>query len=274
MSNFAIAAVLGVVEGLTEFLPVSSTGHLIIAGHLLGFVGEKAASFEVAIQLGAILSVVWLYWRRFIGLVPGTRLFTATAESSLNGWPGLWRVALATLPALAVGYLARHGIKEKLFNPEAVSLALAVGGVAILLVERLAARRRANGLDAVTLVQALGVGLFQIFALWPGTSRAAATIVGGMILGLERKAAAEFSFLIAVPVLCAASGYELLKMRDQLMSDDVIGLVIGFVISFAVALLAIKGFVRYLSHGRLAPFAWYRIVVAPIFYYLTRGSGL
>ena len=274
MNNFAIAAVLGVVEGLTEFLPVSSTGHLIIAGHLLGFVGEKAASFEVAIQLGAILSVVWLYWRRFIGLVPGTRLFTATAKSSLNGWPGLWRVALATLPALAVGYLARHGIKEKLFNPEAVSLALAVGGVAILLVERLAARRRANGLDAVTLVQALGVGLFQILALWPGTSRAAATIVGGMILGLERKAAAEFSFLIAVPVLCAASGYELLKMRDQLMSDDVIALVIGFVISFAVALLAIKGFVRYLSHGRLAPFAWYRIVVAPIFYYLTRGSGL
>jgi len=274
MNNFAIAAVLGVVEGLTEFLPVSSTGHLIIAGHLLGFVGEKAASFEVAIQLGAILSVVWLYWRRFIGLVPGTRLFTATAESSLNGVPGLWRVALATLPALAVGYLARHGIKDKLFNPEAVSLALAVGGVAILLVERLAARRRANGLDAVTLVQALGVGLFQILALWPGTSRAAATIVGGMILGLERKAAAEFSFLIAVPVLCAASGYELLKMRDQLVLDDAVTLMIGLVVSFAVALLAIKGFVSYLSHGKLAPFAWYRIVVAPIFYYLTRGSGL
>ena len=274
MNNFAIAAVLGVVEGLTEFLPVSSTGHLIIAGHLLGFVGDKAASFEVAIQLGAILSVVWLYWRRFLGLVPGMGQFAATAESRLNGWPGLWRIALATLPALAIGYLARHGIKEKLFNPEAVTLALAVGGVAILLVERLASRRRANGLDAVTLVQALGVGLFQILALWPGTSRAAATIVGGMILGLERKAAAEFSFLIAVPVLCAASGYELLKMRDQFLSDDFIGLVIGFVISFAVALLAIKGFVRYLSHGRLAPFAWYRIVVAPIFYFLTRGSGL
>ena len=138
MNVFAIAAVLGIVEGLTEFLPVSSTGHLIIAGHLLGFVGDKAASFEVAIQLGAILSVVWLYWRRFVGLVPGTRQFTAMAASSLNGWPGLWRIALATLPALAVGYLARHWIKEKLFNPEAVTLALAVGGMAILLVERLA----------------------------------------------------------------------------------------------------------------------------------------
>ncbi len=274
MNVFAIAAVLGIVEGLTEFLPVSSTGHLIIAGHLLGFVGDKAASFEVAIQLGAILSVIWLYWRRFMGLLPGTRQFTATAASSLNGWPGLWRIALATLPALAVGYLARHEIKEKLFNPEAVSLALAVGGVAILLVERLAARRRAHDLDAVTVVQALGVGLFQILALWPGTSRAAATIVGGMILGLERKAAAEFSFLIAVPVLCAASGYELLNMRDRLVFDDAITLVIGLVVSFAVALLAIKGFVSYLSHGKLAPFAWYRIVVAPIFYYLTRGSGL
>ena len=164
--------------------------------------------------------------------------------------------------------------RKNCFNPEAVSLALAVGGVAILLVERLAARRRANGLDAVTVVQALGVGLFQILALWPGTSRAAATIVGGMILGLERKAAAEFSFLIAVPVLCAASGYELLNMRDRLVFDDAITLVIGLVVSFAVALLAIKGFVSYLSHGKLAPFAWYRIVVAPIFYYLTRGSGL
>ena len=274
MNSFVIAAVLGIVEGLTEFLPVSSTGHLIIAGHLLGFVGDKADSFEVAIQLGAILSVVWLYWRRFVGLVPGTAQFTLTAASSLNGWPGLWRIALATLPALAVGYVARHSIKAQLFNPEAVTLALAVGGVAILLVERLAERRRANELDRVTLTQALGVGLFQILALWPGTSRAAATIVGGMILGLERKAAAEFSFLIAVPVLFAASGYELLKLRDQFVADDGIGLVIGFVVSFLVALLAIKGFVSFLSRGRLAPFAWYRIVVAPIFYFLTRGSSL
>jgi undecaprenyl-diphosphatase len=274
MNSFVIAAVLGIVEGLTEFLPVSSTGHLIIAGHLLGFVGDKADSFEVAIQLGAILSVVWLYWRRFVGLVPGTAQFTLTAASSLNGWPGLWRVALATLPALAVGYLTRHAIKAQLFNPEAVTLALAVGGVAILLVERLAERRRANELDRVTLTQALGVGLFQILALWPGTSRAAATIVGGMILGLERKAAAEFSFLIAVPVLFAASGYELLKLRDQFVADDGIGLVIGFVVSFLVALLAIKGFVSFLSRGKLAPFAWYRIVVAPIFYFLTRGSSL
>jgi undecaprenyl-diphosphatase len=274
MNNFAVAAVLGVVEGVTEFLPVSSTGHLIIAGHLLGFVGDKAASFEVAIQLGAILSVVWLYWRRFVALLPGTAQFKLTAQSSLNGWPGLWRIALATLPALMVGYLGRHAIKAQLFNPEAVTLALAVGGIAILLVERLAVRRHASPVDAVTVMQALGVGLFQILALWPGTSRAAATIIGGMILGLERKAAAEFSFLIAVPVLFVASGYELVKMRSQILADDAIGLVIGFVVSFVVALLAIKSFVSYLGHGKLAPFAWYRIAVAPLFYFLTRGSGL
>jgi len=274
MNSFAVAAVLGVVEGLTEFLPVSSTGHLIIAGYLLGFVGDKAASFEVVIQLGAILSVVWLYWGRFVGLVPGTAQFTSTRRSSLRGWPGLWRIALATLPALSAGYLARHEIKAQLFNPEAVTLALAVGGLAILLAERLAVRQRTNELDAVTLWQAFGIGLFQILALWPGTSRAAATIVGGMILGLERKASAEFSFLIAVPVLFAASGYEILKMREQFVAADAISLVIGFVVSFVVALLAVKGFVSFLSRGKLVPFAWYRIVVAPLFYFLTRGSRL
>lgn len=273
MNSFTIAAILGIVEGLTEFLPVSSTGHLIIAGNLLGFVGAKADSFEVAIQLGAILSVVLLYWRRFMGLLPGTGQFSATASSRLNGWPGLCRIALATAPALAVGFVARHAIKEKLFNPAAVTLALLVGGVAMLLVERYAQRGRGNELDGLTLTQALGIGLFQTLALWPGTSRSAATIIGGMILGLERKAAAEFSFLIAVPVLCAASGYELLKMRDQLLREDNVALAIGFAVSFIVALMAIKGFVRYLSHGRLAPFAWYRIVVAPFFYWLTRGTG-
>jgi undecaprenyl-diphosphatase len=274
MNFWGIAVVLGIVEGLTEFLPVSSTGHLIIAGHMLGFVGDKASSFEVAIQLGAILSVVVLYWRRFIGLIPTNSRSAVDPRSTLEGWSGLWRIAAASLPALLVGYLARHAIKEKLFNPEAVTLALAVGGVAILLVERLVAPRRASSLETLTLAQAFGIGLFQILALWPGTSRAAATIVGGMLLGLDRKGAAEFSFLIAVPVLFAATGYELLKMRDQLALEDSLALAIGFLVSFVVALIAVKGFVSYLSRGRLAPFAWYRIVVAPVFYFLTRGSSL
>jgi undecaprenyl-diphosphatase len=274
MDGWVVAVVLGIVEGVTEFLPVSSTGHLIIAGHMLGFVGDKADSFEVAIQLGAILSVVWLYWRRFLRLVPGVARAGAEAASTLNGWSGLWRIALATLPALAIGFLARHEIKARLFNPEAVTLALAVGGIVILLVERLVQRRPSAALDRLTSLQALGIGIFQILALWPGTSRAAATIVGGMVLGLDRKAAAEFSFLVAVPVLCAASGYELLKMHDQLAFDDLINLAIGFGVSFIVALIAVKAFVGFLSHGKLAPFAWYRIAVAPIFYFLTRGLSL
>lgn len=274
MNSWGIAVVLGIVEGLTEFLPVSSTGHLIVAGHLLGFIGAKASSFQVAIQLGAILSVVFLYWPRFVGLIPTSPRSSVSREAALDGWSGLWRIALATFPALLVGYLARQPIKERLFHPEPVTWALAVGGVAILLVEWRMSQKRTNSLQTLTLAQAFGVGLFQIFALWPGTSRAAATIVGGMLLGLDRKSAAEFSFLIAVPVLFAASGYELIKMREQLAFDDAVSLAVGFLVSFVVALIAVKGFVSFLSHGKLAPFAWYRILIAPIFYYLTRGTSL
>ena len=269
MHDLLIATLLGIVEGITEFLPVSSTGHLIISGHLLGFVGDEAASFEVIIQLGAILSVVLLYWRRFVGLIPAS--VKGFEASNLEGWSGLWRIALATFPALVVGYGARHVIKEQLFNPSAVTLALAIGGIAILLVERYAAKRKTNSLERLTLPQALGVGLFQVLALWPGTSRAAATIVGGMLLGLDRKSAAEFSFLIAVPVMLAASGYELIKMRHEMALQNVLQLGVGFVISFIVALITVKGFVSFLQRGKLTPFAWYRILVAPIFYLLTRG---
>lgn len=271
MNNWVIAAILGVVEGLTEFLPVSSTGHLIIAGNLLGFVGDKASRFEVIIQLGAILSVVFLYWKRFIRLIPARERSLIRERSTLDGWSGLWRIALATFPALLVGYLARHRIKEDLFNPETVTWALAAGGAAILLVERFVARRATDDVDHLTLAQALGIGLFQVLALWPGTSRAAATIIGGMVVGLDRKGAAEFSFLIAVPIMFAATGYEFLKMREQLVVQDSWQLAIGFLVSFIVALAAVKGFVQYLQRGKLAPFAWYRIIAAPVFYFLTRG---
>jgi undecaprenyl-diphosphatase len=272
MNSWSTAVVLGIVEGLTEFLPVSSTGHLIIAGYLMGFVGDEASSFHVAIQLGAILSVVFLYWHRFLGLIPGNARASVYSASTLEGWPGLWRIALATLPALLVGYAARHAIKGKLFNPEAVTWALIVGGVVILLVERMMTKRRPTSLDSLTLTQALGIGLFQVFALWPGTSRAAATIIGGMLLGLDRKSAAEFSFLVAVPVLSVASGYELIQMYNHLAFESSLTLAIGFLVSFVVAVIAVKGFVAFLSRGRLAPFAWYRIAVAPIFYYFTRGA--
>ena len=271
MSGWVTAVLLGIVEGVTEFLPISSTGHLIIAGHLLGFVGEKASSFEVAIQLGAILSVLFLYWRRFRALVPTGSPACSGAGSKLTGWSGLWRIGLASFPALLVAYLARRTIKEQLFTPEAVTSALVLGGVLILIVERYALRHKTNGLDTLTSGQALGIGLFQILSLWPGTSRAAATIIGAMLLGLDRKSAAEFSFLVAVPVMFAATGYEFFKLRGQLAWEDSVQLGIGFVVSFIVALITVKGFIRFLEHGKLAPFAWYRIVAAPIFYYLTRG---
>lgn len=273
MNSWIVAVILGIVEGLTEFLPVSSTGHLIVVGSLLGFVGERAASFEVVIQLGAILSVVLLYWRRFVRLIPARRRSLIGAGSTLDGWAGLWRIGFATAPALLVGYLARHAIKERLFNPEAVTLALAAGGIAILLAERYGSHRSTNTLDTLTLGQAVGVGFFQVLSLWPGTSRAAATIVGGMLLGLERKSAAEFSFLIAVPVMFAATGYELIKMRDQMAFADSLQLAVGFVISFVVALIAVKGFISFLQRGKLTPFAWYRIIAALGFYFLTRGSS-
>lgn len=272
MGSLGIAIVLGIVEGLTEFIPVSSTGHLILVGHLLGFVGEKAASFEVAIQLGAVLSVVFLYWRRFVDLIP-TRS-AIDSDSTLRGWSGVWRIALATLPALIVGFLARHLIKEQLFTPLAVTWALAVGGVAILLAEKFVSRRRSYSLETITLAQALGVGLFQVLALWPGTSRAAATIVGGMLVGVERKGAAEFSFLIAVPIMFAATGYELVKMRGLFAAQDLVQFGVGFVVSFLVALIAVKTFVSFLSYWSLAPFAWYRIAVAVIFYLATQSLAL
>ena len=271
MELLGIAVVLGIIEGLTEFIPVSSTGHLIIAGHLFGFVGDKASSFEVAIQLGAVLSVVFLYWRRFLGLIPNGPESRFLTHSTLAGWAGLWRIGLATLPALLVGFVARHAIKERLFTPEAVTLALLVGGAAILFAERFMAGRRSNSLEALTSSQAFGIGLFQVLALWPGTSRAAATILGGMLLGLERKGAAEFSFLIAVPIMFAATGYELVKMREAFALDDSLLFGVGFAISFVVALIAVKGFVSFLSRGSLAPFGWYRIFIAPVFYFLTRG---
>ncbi len=272
MEIWGIAIILGIVEGLTEFIPVSSTGHLIVVGDLLGFVGDKAATFEVAIQLGAILSVLVLYRNRFLGLMPGKEGFVP--GSALEGWPGVWRIALATAPALIVGYIAHHFIKSHLFTPVAVSWALAVGGVGILVAERVISRRTLRSMDDLTVGQALGIGLFQTLALWPGISRSGATIVGGLLLGLDRKGAAEFSFLIAVPVMLAATGFEILQMGGSFTADEVAQFAVGFVVSFVVALMAIATFIRILSRWSLAPFAWYRIVAAPAFYLLTRSLSL
>jgi undecaprenyl-diphosphatase len=257
MIDWFTILLLGLVEGITEFIPVSSTGHLIIAGHLLGYEGERAATFEIFIQLGAILAVVFLYKDTFL------QLFTRRRLHGMAGTHGVLMLALTTLPILVVGFLLHGIIKKYLFNnTNVVAIGLAVGGVAIVLIERWRPRPRCYGLGALRWREALTVGLFQCLAVWPGTSRAAATILGGMLIGIERKTAAEYSFLAAVPAMCAAVGYDLLKSRSILHASDIPAFAVGFVVAFIAAAIAVKGFIRFLGSHTLSGFGWYRIVVA------------
>ncbi len=263
--NFVwIAVLLGIVEGVTEFIPVSSTGHLIVAGRLLGFGGERAATFEIFIQLGAILAVVVQERRRFVALL---RPAAAPGFSGPRGWALL---GLTSSPALLLGYLTHDFIKARLFGPATVALALAAGGVAILLAERLRPAPRTSGLDGITPGQAVLVGLFQCLSLWPGVSRSAATIVGGLLGGLERRVAAEYSFLAAVPVMAVATLYDLLKGASLLQASDAVPFAVGFVVSFLCAWAAVRTFVAMLGRFTLRPFAWYRIAVAPAIYGLVK----
>lgn len=252
------ALVLGLVEGITEFLPVSSTGHLIVAGHLLGFEGDKANTFDVFIQLGAILAVVFLYRERFF------RLLSFEKSEGFAGLNGIFLLGLTTLPALVFGFLAHSYIKKHLFNPTTVAIGLAAGGVAILLIERRLPKPKREGLDSLTAREALAVGFFQCLALWPGVSRSGSTILGGMAIGIDRKTAAEYSFLAAVPVMFAATGYDLLKSLSFLSAADIPVFTVGFVVSFISAWVAIKFFIRLLATHTLKPFGWYRIAVAVV----------
>jgi undecaprenyl-diphosphatase len=258
MAPWYVAIILGIVEGLTEFLPISSTGHLIIAGNLLDFTGPKAETFEIVIQLGAILAVVVLYWDRFVGLLfpPKDRKF--------SGIYGLWLLFLTSLPASVVGLLAHSYIKEYLFSPFTVALALAVGAGLIFIVEGINKRTTTHSLDDITPKTAFGIGLFQCLALWPGFSRSASTIMGGMLLGTKRTVAAEYSFIAAVPIMFAATGYDFLKNYKLFESGDLIFLLIGFVVSFISAWLAVKGFIVLLGRLTLRPFAVYRVILAAL----------
>jgi undecaprenyl-diphosphatase len=264
MSFLWIAFILGIVEGLTEFLPVSSTGHLIVVGRLLGFDGPKAATFEVIIQFGAIMAVVVVERRVFIGLLTGGR------PGGFSGLRGCTLLAITTLPVLIAGFLLHDWIKSVLFRPLPVALALLCGGIGILVVERFRTVSRINSIDAIGYREACWIGLSQCLALWPGMSRAAATILGGLLLGLDRRTAATYSFLAAVPVLTAATGYDLLKNFDQFQSTDWLPLGIGLIVSFLAAWAAVRTFVALLGRFTLRPFAWYRIAVAPVIYLLFR----
>jgi len=260
-----LALVLGLVEGITEFLPVSSTGHLILAGHLLGFTGPKAEAFEIVIQLGAILAVVALYWPRFLGLA------LPRPHQAFSGMRGLWLLFLTSLPAGLLGLATRKLIHEHLFGPTTVAIALAVGGLAIFAVEARRSKSRFFTLDQMTPALALGIGLFQCLALWPGFSRSAATIMGGMLLGCKRGLAAEYSFIAAVPIMAAATGYELYKSWSLLAVADLPLFAVGFAVSFASAWLAVKWFVGLVSTWTLRPFAVYRLVLAPLVLLFWKG---
>ena len=237
------ALILGIVEGVTEFLPISSTGHLIVAGSLLGFSDARAGVFYIAIQTGAMIAVVWEYRSRFFRL-------------DLKLWTNL---AVAFMPAAVFGLLFGSMIKQVLFKPVPVALAFIVGGVIILLVDRGERHARVKDTHLMTWRDALKVGIAQCFALIPGTSRAGATIIGGMLFGLSRPAATEFSFFLAVPTLCAAGAYDLWKNRALFSADDLGMFSVGLAVSFASAFVVIRWLIRYVATHDFRPFAWYRI---------------
>lgn len=259
------AALLGIVEGLTEFLPISSTGHLILAGSLLNFTGDIAKTFDVAIQTGAMLAVIWEYRSRLSRTLRGLGHEAAAQRFAFN-------VAIAFVPAVVFGLLFGKLIKEHLFHPVPVALAFVVGGVIILWVE--ARHKRAYGsldlqgqrrarvetVDDMSWRDALKVGLVQCLALIPGTSRSGATIIGGMVFGLSRKAATEFSFYLAIPTLIGAGAYSLYKQRDLLVVADIPVFLVGAVFAFVSALVCIRWLIRYVATHDFTVFAWYRIV--------------
>ncbi len=245
------AAVMGVVEGFTEYLPISSTGHLILTQEWLGYSFHE--SFEVVIQSGAVLAVLVEYWSRFRRLAD---FRNHEGFSGLRGWG--WLV-LTTLPAAVLGLLFHSAIKERLFNPGAIAIALAVGGVLMIVLERVLPSHDEGGVDAVGWKRALGIGFFQCVAMVPGTSRSMATILGGRLMGLGRKTAAEYSFFAAVPVLILAGIYDMAKGWGTLQRSDLVPYAIGLAVSYFVARVAIRFLMRIISHHTLEGFGWYRI---------------
>jgi undecaprenyl-diphosphatase len=257
------AAVMGIVEGLTEFLPISSTGHLILAGALLGFDDEKAKVFDIAIQTGAIFAVVLTFWEKISSTVMALPSQRMARRFALN-------VLIAFLPAVLLGLLFGKTIKAHLFIPTVVASTFIIGGLVILWVERWGRQPLHDGhpddharivnVESMSPLDALKVGLVQCLAMVPGTSRSGATIIGGMMLGLSRKAATEFSFYLAIPTLMSAGVYSLYKERALLSLNDVPMFAVGLVFSFASAWLCVRWLLRYISTHNFVPFAWYRIV--------------
>lgn len=246
------AAILGLVEGATEFVPVSSTGHLIVVSDWLNLVDERAKTFDIFIQLGAILAIVWLYRRRL-------RYTLWSADHNSTSRRFMVNLLIAFVPAALVGWLAHDWIKAHLFNPTVVAVALIVGGVLILLIERWSPPSTVVDVNQVSGSTAFLIGLCQVLSLVPGTSRSGATIMGGYVLGLSRVAATEFSFFLAIPVMLAATTYDLVKSWSSLAPSDAPMFAVGFLVSFVSAILVVRAFLTYVSGHSFALFAWYRI---------------
>jgi len=254
--DLLVAVILGLVEGLTEFLPVSSTGHLIVAGSLLNFTGERAKLFEIVIQAGAIVAVCWEYRVRLFAVARGLPRDRGAQRFVLN-------LLIAFLPAAVLGLAFASAIKARLFAPVPVAGAFIAGALVILWAERRQRARpdsvRIRSVDELRWTDALKIGFAQAFALIPGTSRSGATIIGGMLFGLSRQAATEFSFFLAIPTLFAATGYDLVKNRHLLSTGDLSMIAVGFAVAFVSAFFTIRALLRYVAHHDFVPFAWYRI---------------
>ncbi|MEO5765997.1 MAG: undecaprenyl-diphosphate phosphatase [Casimicrobiaceae bacterium] len=268
--SLLVALVLGIVEGVTEFLPISSTGHLIVAGSLLGYTGDQAKVFEIVIQAGAILAVCWEFRARLAKVLRGLATDPVAQRFALN-------LAVAFMPAAVLGLAFGKAIKAVLFAPVPVAMAFIVGALVILWVERRQRRTpgevRIDDVDQMRWSDALKVGIAQAFALIPGTSRSGATIIGGMLFGLSRRAATEFSFFLAIPTLFAATGYELVKNRALLSTADLPAFGVGFAAAFVSAFLCVRWLIRYVSRNDFVPFAWYRIAFGAMIL-LTAYAGI
>ncbi|MBM4121777.1 MAG: undecaprenyl-diphosphate phosphatase [Nitrospira sp.] len=285
-----LAALLGAVEGLTEFLPVSSTGHLILVGHWLGFTGGVAVSVEISIQLGSILAIIAYERKRIASILSQAKVERASFLRLIRGsskasdlsmkqdWsyilyrssgdqPHLWfllGLSLAFIPAAVIGLLARPWIEAYLFNPVSVAIMLITGGLVILVVEARPRKPTITELDHVNFMTAILVGLAQCFSLIPGVSRSGATIVGGLLVGMERRVATEYSFFLALPTMIAATTYKMYKSQDLLTSADVFALAIGLVVAFFVAWAVIAAFLAFLKQHTLRTFAYYRVVLGAV----------
>ena len=261
MNDVITAIILGIVEGVTEFLPVSSTGHLILASALLGYNSEYWALFNIVIQLGAILAIVVLYWRTFWAVLQGLLRFDPTSVRFVRN------LLVAFLPAAVIGLVLHKQIEKLLGSPLTVAIALIVGGIAIIGIERTVREGRIKGVAEIPLPKVIGIGFIQCLAMIPGVSRSGATILGALSLGVERRTAAEFSFFLAIPTMLGATVLELVTKRHELIAANSVGfglIAVGFVVAFVVALLVVRWFVGLVGKTGFSPFGWYRIAVGAL----------